>query len=181
MKITLSSLPGAGSSTVARLLAKKLKVKRIDAGEIWDKLAVKYKKDVLGLSKLAEKNRKIDFEVDKKMLKYAKSSKDLILEGRLCGWHCYKNKIEAFKIWLKCPFLFRVRRIAQREKQNFAKVLKETKRREKSEIKRYKRYYHIDINDLSIYDLIIDSRKMKPAAIVNYILKKLKAKQKSRA
>lgn len=176
MKITISSLPGAGSSTIARLLAERLNIKRIDAGEIWDKIAAKRRTDLLGLSALAEKDKSIDLELDKKMLEYAKRNENLLLEGRLCGWQCYQNKIPAFKIWLKCPQDIRVKRVALREKQNFKKILKETQRREQSEEKRYKNYYNIDINDLSIYDLIVDSSKMKPDEIVRFILKKLKSK-----
>lgn len=173
MRITISSLPGAGSSTIARLLAKKLHIKRIDAGEIWDKMAAERRTDLLGLSALAETNKLIDLELDKKMLEYAKRKENLLLEGRLCGWQCCQNKIPAFKIWLKCPQGVRAKRVALREKQNFKKILKETQQREQSEAKRYNKYYNIDINDLSIYDLVVDSSKMKPDEIVGCILKKL--------
>jgi len=177
MKISISSLPGAGSSTVARLLAKKLGIQRIDAGEIWDEIAKKYNSNVLDLNLEAEKNKSIDLKIDQKMLSYAKNKKDIILEGRLCGWLCHKNHIPVFKIWLKCPLSARSLRIAQREKNDFNKILKETKQREKSEAKRYKMYYNIDINDISIYDLVIDSLKMTPDEIVRFIVLKLKTKQ----
>ncbi|MEW6407291.1 MAG: (d)CMP kinase [Patescibacteria group bacterium] len=176
MKLTFSSLPGAGSSTVARLLAKKLRIKHVDAGEIWDKMAKERKIDLMGLTTLAEKDKSIDLELDKKMLGYAKDENDLILEGRLCGWQCYKNKIPAFKIWLKCHFDVRAKRLAAREKKALLEIFKETKKREESEAKRYKNYYDIDINDLSIYDLIIDSSKMTPGEIVGCILKNPKFK-----
>lgn len=173
MKITLSSLPGAGSSTVARLLAKKLNIQRIDAGEVWDEIAKEHHLDIIQLGYLAEKDESIDLKLDKEMLSYAKDDKNLILEGRLCSWLCHQNKIPAFKIWLKCPLKIRVKRVSQREKVNFKKTFKETKRRQESEEKRYKKYYHIDINDLSIYDLVIDSSKMTPDKIVGCILEKI--------
>jgi predicted cytidylate kinase len=180
MKLAISSLPGAGSSTVAKLLAKKLNIKRIDAGEIWDKITAKHKTSILGLSALAEKDKTIDLELDKKMLKYAKENNDILLEGRLCGWLCYQNKIPAFKIWLKCNQNIRTKRVSLREKQNFEKILKETKTREQSEVERYKKYYNIDINDLSIYDLVIDSSKMTPDEIVRCILKSINQKPKTK-
>lgn len=174
MKITISSLPGAGSSTIARLLAKELNLGRIDAGEIWDEMAKKRALNVLQLNLLGEKDKSIDLELDKKILEYAKKSQDLILEGRLCGWLCYQNKISAFKIWLKCPLETRAQRIALREKTDFNKILKETKVREQSEAKRYKTYYNIDINNLSIYDLVIDSSSKTPDEIVRFIIDKIK-------
>jgi len=46
-------------------------------------------------------------------------------------------------------------------------------KREKSEEKRYKKYYNIDIKDTSIYDIIIDSSFKKPEEIIEIILKKI--------
>lgn len=174
MKITIGGLPGSGSSTAARLLSKKLKIKHIDAGDIWDKMAKEYKTDILGLSQLAEKDRSIDRKLDEKMLSLAQRMKNGILEGRLIGWLCYKNKIPTFKIWFKAPQGIRIKRICQRDGGKYKEIYRKTKEREKSEAKRYLEYYNIDINDLSIYDLIVDSSKMKPDQIVSFILKKLK-------
>lgn len=173
IRITLSSLPGAGSSTLARGLASKLKIKRVDAGEIWDGMARERNTDVLGLNLIAEKDKSIDLGLDKKMLELAKESKGILLEGRIIGWLCHKNKIPAFKIWLRCPLEIRASRIAGREKKDYDQILKETKAREQSEAKRYKELYNIDINDFSIYDLVVDSARTKPDEIVRYILNKL--------
>ena len=46
--------------------------------------------------------------------------------------------------------------------------------REKSEAKRYREYYGIDIDDESIYDLVIDTSDKSPDEIVNIILSSLK-------
>ncbi len=54
----------------------------------------------------------------------------------------------------------RVKRIQRREKTiSFDEELKKTVERERSETLRYKNYYGIDITDLSIYDIVIDSEK----------------------
>lgn len=177
MKVTISSLPGAGSSTIARLLAKELNLGRIDAGEIWDRMAKARRQNVLTLNLEAEKDNSIDYALDEKMLEYAQSSNNLLLEGRLCGWLCYKNKIPAFKVWFSCFPNVRAKRIASRERADFNKILKETLAREESEAKRFKMYYSIDINDLSIYDLVIDTSNMTPDEIVRFIVLKLRTKQ----
>ena len=45
--------------------------------------------------------------------------------------------------------------------------------REKSEVLRYKKYYNIDLEDISIYDIVIDSGDKTPEEIVDIILEKL--------
>lgn len=176
MKITIGGLPGSGSSTVAQILSKKLKIKCIEAGDIWDKMARERKTDVLGLNLMAEKDRSIDCELDKRMLAFAKKDDNLILEGRIIGALCVKNNIPAFKIWLTAPVDVRVKRICQREKTSFENTKKRTIAREQSEAKRYLQYYNIDISDISFYDLVIDSEKMTAESISKLILKKLKNK-----
>ena len=45
--------------------------------------------------------------------------------------------------------------------------------RERSEARRYKNYYNINLKDKSIYDLVIDSGNKTPEEIVEIIIKKL--------
>ena len=46
-------------------------------------------------------------------------------------------------------------------------------KREKSESTRYKRYYNIDLDDTSIYDLIVDSSDKTPDEISKIIIKEI--------
>lgn len=174
MKITIGGLPGSGSSTVAHILSKRLNIKHIEAGDIWDIMAREKKTDVLGLNLLAEKDKSIDQELDKRMLALARKKDDLILEGRIIGALCVKNDIPAFKIWVTAPIDARVKRICRREKTSFEETKKITQAREKSEAKRYLQYYNIDISDKSLYDLVIDSEKMTAKDISELILRTLK-------
>jgi cytidylate kinase len=174
MKITIGGLPGSGSSTVADILSKKFNIKRVDAGGIWDVMAQEKKTDALGLNLLAEKDKLIDRELDKRMLALAQKKDDLILEGRIIGALCVKNNIPAFKIWITAPTDARIKRICQREKTSFEETKRITRAREKSEAKRYLQYYNIDILDFSFYDLVIDSGKVSAETTSELILKKLK-------
>jgi len=173
MKITIGGLAGSGTSTVSKILSKKLKIQHIDAGQIWDELALEHNTDILGLSKIAENDKSIDQELDNKMLKYAKSSKNKILEGRLIGALCKQNNITSFKIWVATPVNIRAKRVCQREKSNFQDTKNKIILREKSNKKRYLMYYNIDIDDKSYYDLIINSKNKSPDNIVAIILNKI--------
>jgi len=169
MKITISGPPGSGTTTVARLLAEKLGFKLISAGEIFRKLAAEKGMTLEEFSKYAESNPDIDFYIDKLQKEMAEKEDNVVVEGRLSGW-MIKN---AFKVWIYASPEVRYRRIAQREGKDLARVKNETKRREELEKRRYKKFYSIDLDDISIYHLAVNSEHFKPEEIVGIILKAL--------
>lgn len=177
MIITISGLSGSGKSTITKLLAKKLGYKYFDAGRAQRELAEEKGLSIIELNKLEEKGPQLDNLIDEKLLNQARNNENIILEGRISGWMCYQNNIKAFKIWIECPLDVRIQRVAGRESKNIETTTKETVFREKSENIRYKQYYNIDRNNLSIYDLVVDSNKNLPNKIVGIILNKLNEKQ----
>ena len=146
----------------------------IDAGTIQRQLAKEAGVSLLKFTEIAETDISIDKKVDKQIIQHAQANKDIILEGRLTGYSCQREKIEAFKIYLKAPLDVRVKRICQREKSEFTETRSRTSKRENIENKRYKKHYHIDTNDLSIYDLVVDTSTKTPPQIVGLILSKVK-------
>jgi len=67
------------------------------------------------------------------------------------------------------PLEVRVERIAQRDGDPYEDALGETIKREKSERKRYKKLYNIDIQDLSIFDIILNTDKWSIDSITNIL------------
>ena len=81
-----------------------------------------------------------------------------------------KDVPNVLKIWIKAPLPVRVKRILRREKSiSFEEELERTVEREKSEALRYMNYYNIDISDLSIYDIVIDSEKWNQYQILDIL------------
>ena len=91
MIITISGSPGAGKSTVAKLVAKKLKLKYYSIGILLRNLARKRKISLLEISKLAEKSPKIDRELDDAQIKLGKRD-NFVLDSRL-GYHFVPGSI----------------------------------------------------------------------------------------
>lgn len=172
MLITIGSLPGGGSSSIAKMLAEKIGYEHKDAGEIWDGMVQKRNTSVLELNLAAEKDPQIDAELDQKMLALARKGGNIILESRLVGYFCAQERIKAFKIWLEAPHEIREIRLAKARRQH-----EKVKEREESEKKRYSKLYHIDIDDLKVYDLVVNTAMKSPPEILEIVLKAFREAQ----
>ena len=170
--ITISGTPGSGKSTVAKILEKKLGLSYVYSGRIFRELAEEHNMELEEFGKYCEKNSEIDKKLDARQLEILKKG-NVILEGRLAGWLAYQNNIPALKVVIDADIDTRARRIVNREKGIVEYRKKEIIERERSEALRYKNYYNIDLNDKSIYDIIINSKDKTPEEIVEIILKKI--------
>ena len=179
MIITLGGLPGSGKTTVARILADKLKLEYINAGDIFRNLAAKKGMTLEEFGFFAERNPNIDKAIDKKLLEIARRD-NVILEGRLAGIMLELNDVEALKIWLEAPLEVRVDRISGRYTKSSEASLADTQMREKSEWDRYYNIYHVDIRDLGVYNLVIQTQDRQPEDIADEIIKRFKEAQKGK-
>jgi len=169
MIITVSGLPGSGTTTASELLSKETGMKLVSSGEVFREMAMEKDMSLEEFSDLAEKNKGIDKKLDYRMVQ--KAEEGMILEGRLTGHLLARSEKEAYKVWLTAPLDVRIDRISEREGVKDKDVLKErVLKREKSEKKRYEEYYDIDLIDISIYDIIIDSENNSPESIVEKII-----------
>lgn len=127
---------------------------------------------LLQLSKLAEKDKKIDKLLDKKQIELGKKQDNFVIDSRL-GFHFIKN---SKKIFLDVDLNEAAKRILKEKREHESyKDIKESvekiKTRISSENKRYKEYYNIDYQDITNYDIIIDTTNEKPENVVKNILK----------
>ncbi len=166
MRITISGLPGSGTTTVAKLLSTELSMELISAGEMFRQIANEKKLQLEQFSKLAENNDDFDRRIDEKQCEEAMKRGNVIVEGRLSRFFVPDADL---KIWLKAPVAVRARRIAGREGITYEEALSAMKNRERSEHKRYEKYYGINLDDLSIYDLVIDSSWWSERDVVEMI------------
>jgi predicted cytidylate kinase len=171
--ITLSGVPGTGTTTIARLLSEQLEIRMVYIGEIFRNIAEKYNMTLEEFSTFAQDNPKIDNELDEKQIEYAKNG-DIILEGRLSGCMLEKNRIDSFKILLTADLDTRIKRIMGREDKEYDQVKSEILFREECERDRYLRLYNMDYLDESHYDLIINTTNLSPEEIVDKIVKKIR-------
>lgn len=170
--ITISGPPGSGTTTVSKLLSEKTGISYVYAGNIFRDLAKKHNMSLEEFGKYCEKNKDIDEQLDAHQLEILRNG-NVILEGRISGWIAYRNSIDAVKIIITADLDTRVQRIIKREQGDFDKRKKEMMNREKSEKTRYKNYYDIDLDDFSIYEVVINSTTKTADEIVGIILKEI--------
>ncbi len=171
--ITISGLPGSGTSTIAEMLSSKLGLKHINTGEIFREMAEEYKMKLQDFEEYCEEHPEIDVELDKRQEAILREG-NVILEGRLSGWIAHLHHIPAFKIWLDCEEDERVKRIINREGGDFFEKRYEMRMREASEKRRYMKFYGINLDDKSIYDLVVDTTHLSPEQIMDKILQELR-------
>ena len=157
--ITISGLPGTGTTTIATLLKKKIHLPYVYTGDIFRSLAQKHDMTLEAFGAYAENHPEIDKELDAQQLDILNKG-NVILEGRLAGWIAYQNGITAVKIMLIADISIRAQRIVKREGGLVEERAKEIRIREHSENSRYMKYYNIDATDLSIYDIVIDASNL---------------------
>ncbi|WP_276252997.1 (d)CMP kinase [Halomontanus rarus] len=168
MLLTVSGPPGSGKSTTAALLADTFDLEHVSGGDIFRQLADERDYTPLEFNKLAEENEEIDRDLDRRLREIARERDDLVLESRLAGWLAGEHA--DFRFWLDAPAGVRGERIADREDKDADRATEETRAREASEAQRYQEYYGIDIEDLKIYDLSVNTARWEPDAVLDMLV-----------
>jgi cytidylate kinase len=176
MIIVIGGKAGAGKSTIAKELAKKLDLKHHSMGDLQRQIAEKRGISLSELSKLEEQDSTIDKELDQKQKELAENEDNFVIDGRLCVFFMPNAD---FKIFLEAEEETRAKRILKDNRngekaENEKELTEKLQQREQSEIKRFKEYYHLDCYDKSKYDTVIDTTNLTIENIVSQINKLIK-------
>jgi cytidylate kinase len=154
--VAISGLHGAGKTTAAKALARKFRLRYVCAGSVFRQLAKERGMALDEFSRYAERHPDIDRMIDLRTSDAARED-NVLIDARLAGWMVKRADL---KILLTAPLEVRVRRISRREKRGYGEVLRETMTRERSEARRFKRIYNIDVNDHSPFDLVLNTGRL---------------------
>jgi cytidylate kinase len=170
--VTISGLPGSGTSTVATAVANTLGLPRLDGGSVFRALASDRGMTLAEFSAAAEADPAVDLALDERLAEAARAG-DVVLESRLAGWIATNEGLAGdgcVRVWIACDEEERARRVATRDGLTVADALAANRARERSEAARYRAYYGIDLADLSPYDLVLDSTSTPPDDLVAAVL-----------
>lgn len=117
----------------------------------------------------AEDDPTIDLALDERLAARARAG-NVVLESRLAGWIAHNEGVVAHKVWIACDESERAARVAGRDAHDRHLALAANRAREASERRRYEAYYGIDLSDLRIYDLVLESTTRPAGALVDDIV-----------
>lgn len=186
MKITISGTLGSGKSTVAKIVAQKLRLKQFNSGQFMRDIANKRGLTLLELQELSKNDRSIDDETDTRQKELGEKEDNFVFEGRL-GYHFIPD---SFKVFLKTGVEIAALRILEsmktenleRKKEGLVddkdEIIAKLKRRRDWEKNRYKELYSLDYEDEKNYNLIIDTTSISAEEVSEIIIGKLSEKYK---
>jgi cytidylate kinase, putative len=174
MRITISGPPGSGKTTVCSLLSEKLNLESIVFGRMFRELAKEKGLSLAELGILAENDPSIDISIDDHILEIARGKENIILESRLSAYMLHRNGIPALKVYLDATPETRTKRISARDGESPEDAYKNTMERHASEAKRYMKYYGINADDKSVYDIVVDTDNRTPDEVADVIIKGMK-------
>ena len=151
--ITLAGHHGSGRTTNAKLLAKSLGLRYLSTGMLFRERAEELDVSLEEMNHIASNDKEFDNWLDNRT-KEESMKRGVVIDASLSAWMAEAPDL---RIFVTCPFKERVRRIADREGREYDEVERETRSREELEQRRYQDYYDVDISDLTIYDVILNT------------------------
>lgn len=173
MLVTISGEPGSGKTTVATMLADRLGVPHVYAGDLYRREAKRRGLSLEEFNRLCESDHSVDRQLDQDMSARARAGR-CILEGRLAGHLAAQDGLDALKVWVTASDEVRARRVAQREHGDWRQVEKENRERHASDARRYREIYGFDLADTEVYDLVLHSDDLTPEQLVDELVERVR-------
>ncbi len=172
--IVISGMPGAGSSTIAKMLAKKLHLKHFSLGDASKKFGHGKETEKAITYLLSEKGKSKGFHEHMDELQRSVAKKrNVVIDSKL-GVRMLRGLYD-FSVWLKCPKEVQVQRIAGRDKI----LLKDARRivveKERLERGRWRDIYGFDyFAQEKEASLVVDTGSKAPEEITRIIIESMK-------
>ncbi len=169
MIISFGGEAGSGKSTIAKKLADKLGWPYYYIGGMRRQKAKEKGLTLAEYNKLGETDPSTDLEVDKYQEELGKKEDNFIIEGRT-SWYFIPHSL---KFYITVKEEEGARRIFKESRENDARnedkkfqskeeALKSIRKRQKSDHKRYQKYFGINVFDQGHYDYVIDTTDLNP-------------------
>lgn len=173
--ITIAGDLASGKGTVSKILKEKLGYEIYSNGMYFRKLAKENNMSVTEFNEYVIKYPEIDKQIEKSAEGYAKEHENLIIDARL-GWYVVP---ESFKVYLSVDLKEAAKRAffdeERKHTENFETMeehMADLKKRFELENERYFNLYGVRKNDMSNYNLVIDTTNMTPYKVAEEIIRK---------
>lgn len=167
MIISITGAAGAGKTTIGQMLAKKLNWPHYYIGGLRRQKARERGMTLAEYNKLGEEDESTDREVDEYQTELAKKNDNFIMEGRT-SWYFIPQSIKLFfdveeNVGAKRIFDDLKKENNRNEDsdiKNEQDALASIKQRKESDIRRYAKYYNIDVYNKENFDFVIDTTNL---------------------
>lgn len=170
--ISLSGDLASGKGTVSNILTADLNYGIYRNGEYFRKLAKEMGMDVTSFNVYVKEHPGIDRQIENSAAEYAKQNDNFVIDARL-GWYAVP---ESFKVYLKVDLDVSAQRAFYDEKRKSTEKFNTVEEQKQDIIRRYnyenERYwnlYQIRKNDMSNYDLVVDTTDKTPEEVAKII------------
>ncbi|MFA6042923.1 MAG: (d)CMP kinase [Patescibacteria group bacterium] len=187
MIITISGAIGSGKSSVSRALAKQLKYRQLDVGHLRRAEATKRGLTLHAFNAWAEAHPDAgDRAFDKALVKEARKYPNLVLSSRT-AFHFFPR---AFNVFLDVAPREGARRVLadQKNRKNevgelptLTQIMKINKQRVKSDTRRYKRLYGVNVFLRKQYSFVLDTTKIPLRQVISKVKKAYREWEGSRS
>ncbi|MBU4501365.1 MAG: cytidylate kinase family protein [Nanoarchaeota archaeon] len=160
MIISISGTPGAGKSTIAKMIAEELRLKRYYMGGIIRKMA---QEKGMTLDEFYGQDENVDKEIDDYLVQLGKEEDNFIVEGRT-AFHFIPHSI---KLYLDVNLKEGANRIFEEMKQENRRnerkyhdadeALEVINKRLAKEAEQYGKLYNLDVHDKNHYDFVLNT------------------------
>ena len=180
MIISISGLPGAGKSALAKAVADKLKWPCYSMGNLRRATAKEQGLSLAEFNQLGETDPQTDLTVDEYQQKLGQEQDNFVIEGRT-SWHFIP---QSYKIFLTVDPQVGAQRIwydlqqnnernEDRDLQSVADVQASNQERIASDTRRYAKYFKIDAYDPANYDFVLETSNLSIEEMVEKVYRQI--------
>ncbi len=173
--ITIAGDHASGQGTLANNLNKKLGYEIYRNGQYARKIAKEMGMDIVKFQQYLNEHEELDRQIEKSASEYAASHDNLVIDAKL-GWYAVP---ESFKVYLKVDIDVASKRVfndvSRKDSENF-ETIEETRQkiiyRHNEENTRWFKTYGVNRDDMSNYDLVIDTTDITPDVVCDKVIER---------
>lgn len=175
MKFSITGHLGSGKSTICKLLSNNYNFEIVSAGSIMRDLANSKGVSILDFNKSLKNDESVDNYIDQAIVEKNKNIKEnvnVIFDSRL-AWHFLNDTFKIFIIVSPYEAALRTYLTRTSNDEKYTSVEEAMNKlidRRVTENRRYKVIYDVNCEDLSNYDVVIDTTFISPQEAVEIIM-----------